>query len=425
MGGATRRSGGLRDGGARVPSQFFAPFPRGALGILVAVYIGLGTVAVVGVTLLFPLGQGLALPFSPFGLDPRIGGLLVWILVGLATASRSAVEEGRVVVVYGVGPVVAAAALGGPAAAVWVALIGSTEWREVSGRVPWYGVLANHAMFVVPAAVGGLVMRGLGSGEGTAFGDPLGLAVVMAGAACFSLLNLGSAYLTVRVRTGRGFTDAIGLPVRALTAMFVAESALGWVFAGAYELAAWWSPIVLVAADVAAAGSLDQGRASWLLRHHQLTRLPNRLALTERAGDFSRRGRLPLGVFYLDLDGFKTINDSYDHDTGDLVLQVVAERMTSAKRPDDFLAHFHGDEFVLLAPGVATSDAAAGIAERLRTAISQPIVIGDATFRVGASVGFQVVTDSDGLDAAIRAADHRMQEAKQSRRLAGAGGSSR
>ena len=184
--------------------------------------------------------------------------------------------------------------------------------------------------------------------------------------------------------------------------MTLAESALAWVFSLAYHLIAWWSPLVLVVADVAAAGSLDRGRAAWLSRHHQITLLPNRTALAERAKDLRRSGRRGAYVFYLDLDGFKAVNEDYDHDTGDAVLRVIADRLVAAKRRDDFLAHFHGDEFVVLASGVTSDEDAEGVITRL-------------TIRVSASIGYRVITDLRALDEEIRLADRRMTVVKRDR----------
>src|SRR6202008_3214654 len=85
-------------------------------------------------------------------------------------------------------PIVAAMALGGPVAAGWVALIGTTEVRELRGRIPWYGTAANHAGVVLPAVAGGLVAELIGGSHPALF---LSLVSTIVGAAVLFLLNLG------------------------------------------------------------------------------------------------------------------------------------------------------------------------------------------------------------------------------------------
>ena len=105
-----------------------------AVGALVAGYAVAGFGLAVAATVLFPLDARLAVPFSLGGLDSRLVGLALWVGVCLVTSSRGSHEDGRVAATLGLGPVVAAAALGGPAAAAWVAMLGDTEIRELWSR---------------------------------------------------------------------------------------------------------------------------------------------------------------------------------------------------------------------------------------------------------------------------------------------------
>jgi diguanylate cyclase (GGDEF)-like protein len=387
---------------------------RSIIAVTVLPTIG-AIIAFVAVVASFPIDRSIAPPFTIGSLDPVVIGLAIWILVGLATSSRSVADEGRVTLLYGVGPIVGAWALGGPAAGVWVALIGTFELRELRRVIPWYGVVANHAMQVLPAAIGGVLTLTLRELTGARPGEVADLVAVLAGAIAFWYLGLVIAIATIWARNRRTPREAVGISWRTIASMTLAESALAWVFSLAYHLIAWWSPLVLVVADVAAAGSLDRGRAAWLARHHQITLLPNRTALAERAKDLRRSGRRGAYVFYLDLDGFKAVNEEYDHDTGDTVLRVIADRLVAAKRRDDFLAHFHGDEFVVLASGVTSDEDAEGVIARLTTAIEVPIELPEGTIRVSASIGYRVITDLRALDEEIRLADRRMTVVKRDR----------
>jgi len=390
------------------------PMPSGRVAVIVWSYIAIALLLGIATLALFPVSSDIALPFAIGGVDPRVLGIGLWIVVGVATSARGTAEEGRTAITLGVAPVVAAFALGGPVAGVWVAALGSLELREFRGQIPWYAVLANRAVLAIPAAVGAILtfaLRGLAPSDGQ-LGDFL---EVMAGAAVFCTGNLALAVLAVWARTGRHPSEAIGVPWQTITIMMVAESTMAWIFAAAYAAIAWWSPAGLVIADAAAAASVDRGRAGWLLRHNQLTLLPNRLSLTEHAADLRRSGRSGACVFYIDLDGFKAVNDTYDHTVGDDVLKTVGQRLTAARRQEDFLVHLHGDEFVLLASGVEKDAEAASIVDRITEVVEEPIEHEVGMLRVSASVGYRIIHDLDGLDEALRQADRGMAAAKRER----------
>src|SRR3546814_20401773 len=109
-----------------------------------------------------------------------------------------------------------------------------------------------------------------------------------------------------------------------------------------------------------------------------LTGLPNRLMLHDRlqqAWLAQQRGSRLLGVLFLDLDRFKEINDHYGHEVGDLVLKATAERLKLVMRESDTVARLAGDEFVILAPGLRTVDAAANLAKKLTERFAQPLAL--------------------------------------------------
>lgn len=152
--------------------------------------------------------------------------------------------------------------------------------------------------------------------------------------------------------------------------------------------------------------------------HDGLTDLPNRRLMMERLNqllDLSVREPRPLGVLFLDLDGFKAVNDQLGHDTGDLVLKTVAQRVKGLLRTADTVARLGGDEFVILLHNPESHDALIHIAERVIAVISSPIVAGEKVAKVGTSIGIAVYPEhGTSADQLIMRADHAMYQAKRS-----------
>jgi diguanylate cyclase (GGDEF)-like protein len=149
--------------------------------------------------------------------------------------------------------------------------------------------------------------------------------------------------------------------------------------------------------------------------HDTLTALPNRALFMDRLQvALSRLQRRPgrLGVLYLDLDGFKTVNDTLGHEAGDLLLIEVARRLTAVLRPSDTVARFGGDEFIVLSEGIEEEDARE-IAERITAALSEPLLLGGKAMPVAASIGVTLGSGSEQADELIREADAAMYQAKQ------------
>ncbi|MFI6287962.1 diguanylate cyclase CdgB [Streptomyces sp. NPDC051018] len=125
-------------------------------------------------------------------------------------------------------------------------------------------------------------------------------------------------------------------------------------------------------------------------------------------------GAKGLAVLFCDLDGFKSINDRFGHQTGDAVLVEVARRLTTGVREGDTVARLGGDEFVVLADGLGAADAA-DLAVRLRNAIILPIRVGGRSVRVGASFGVGWASCGMSVDEVLQSADQRMYIEKRSR----------
>ncbi len=156
-------------------------------------------------------------------------------------------------------------------------------------------------------------------------------------------------------------------------------------------------------------------------RHDPLTRLPNRAALIERLGvaiACARREGAMLAVLFIDLDGFKAVNDRFGHDTGDEVLRAVATRLTEHVRPQDAVARFGGDEFVVICEELGDAAGADLIAARLASALAEPVLVGEDRVDVGASIGLVVGDGRSRPAQLLRDADAAMYEGKTTVRTA-------
>jgi len=148
-----------------------------------------------------------------------------------------------------------------------------------------------------------------------------------------------------------------------------------------------------------------------------LTTLPNRVLLTDRLeqgmAQALRRGKT-LAVAYIDLDGFKYINDTHGHDVGDQLLAVVAARMKHTLRDGDTLARLSGDEFIALLIDLEDGDASVPMLNRLLAAASQPVHVGELVLRVSASMGATYYPQNVDADAhqLLRQSDQAMYRAK-------------
>jgi diguanylate cyclase (GGDEF)-like protein len=150
-------------------------------------------------------------------------------------------------------------------------------------------------------------------------------------------------------------------------------------------------------------------RLSHRAAHDSLTGLANRERFTAVVDDALRDENSP-AVAFIDLDGFKGINDRFGHAAGDVVLQVAAERIRSVVRGEDVPARLGGDEFAVLLPA---SSSAATVAERVRARLVEPFSVEGRTVMVGASVGLAFGHPGEDAEALLRRADTAMYAAKR------------
>lgn len=154
--------------------------------------------------------------------------------------------------------------------------------------------------------------------------------------------------------------------------------------------------------------------------HDPLTALPNRSLFVDRLDTAIRQARRTgdlVAVFFLDLDGFKEINDAYGHETGDRFLQGVAHRLSNSLRDGDTVARFGGDEFTILLPSLQTAEDALRVAERVLEELQRPMQIDRVSLKAAASMGISLYPH-DGQESAtlLRNADQAMYRVKSNGR---------
>ena len=259
------------------------------------------------------------------------------------------------------------------------------------------------------------------------------------------LLRLATAHGSLATRTGagrggplddyaaeRGFKDAMVAALRT-------EDRVHGAAAG--RRPRWATCTTFNRSDLAlletfgrhVATSLERGRLEETLRqvtdlkeqlrhqtlHDALTGLPNRTLFLDRARqavDVAARTHAWPAVLYLDLDGFKPVNDEYGHDVGDAVLRTIATRLRGCLRPADTAARLGGDEFAVLLGGPLDAQGISRVVDRIRAQFDVPVDLGKGhVAKIGASIGIAVGSvDTEDADRLIRQSDIAMYAAKRS-----------
>jgi diguanylate cyclase (GGDEF)-like protein len=128
----------------------------------------------------------------------------------------------------------------------------------------------------------------------------------------------------------------------------------------------------------------------------------------------ARRGKQQLAVLFIDLDGFKAINDSYGHEAGDIMLRSVAQRLRQTLRDSDTVARVGGDEFVVLLNNLNAVENISTIADKLIGAVSFPIKLDKLQCQVGASIGVSLFPEhGDTAETLLSCADSAMYQSKR------------
>jgi len=218
-----------------------------SLKLYIAGLVTMGALALVVTSFLFPIDARIAIQFDEDQLSAsqseRLVGLAFWTLVTLFASALPVRLPRGVQLAVSIAPLMAGANLGGPAAAAWIALVGTTEMRELTGRVPWYGTLTNHAGIVVPVVIAAGVMTVL-RGDGNDV--PTDLAATLIGSVVYFLLNLVLVSELVALKGGASFREFIVNDSRHFWTNVVALAPLGWLMARTFALpnAGWWTTLL-------------------------------------------------------------------------------------------------------------------------------------------------------------------------------------
>ena len=195
--------------------------------------------ALAATSLVFTIDNAIAIDLGRDGAVDRadvLAGIAFWVVVSLFASALPVRMPGGMLIAVSIAPVMAAANLGGPAAAAWVALLGTTEWREIRGRVPWYGTLANHAGIVIPVALGASVLWWLRPTGGELLGN---FAATVAGSFANFLANLVLVSVLLSIRTGEPVKSLMLRDRRGFWANVLALAPLAWLMATTFTLAPW------------------------------------------------------------------------------------------------------------------------------------------------------------------------------------------
>ena len=201
---------------------------------------------------------------------------------------------------------------------------------------------------------------------------------------------------------------------------FTPRCARNWAASSYLELEVFDAQAALAQARAELAGTqAGERQARHLAAHDALTSLPNRSRFCERLAQAlgpQRPAHGRVAVLYIDLDGFKPINDEHGHAVGDEVLRIVAMRMTRAVRADDMVSRLGGDEFACLVTDRLDRAQLTRLAGKLFDAIAAPLTLGELRMAVSPSIGIAVCPeDGDAAADLLRLADAAMYCAKRTR----------
>lgn len=234
-------------------------------------------------------------------------------------------------------------------------------------------------------------------------------------------VHKGKLYSCLQVQPFRGVEGVVNAPAWYLIHTVELATWAGFVHEVSFH-SSFAAVLVVVISGVLAYSTMLRTQYREALRrsalYDSLTELPNRRLLTERANQLireSKRNRESFALFFVDLDGFKKINDTYGHEAGDHLLKQIAQRLRVCVRESDTVSRIGGDEFVVLLPRIREPDDCGPIAQKIIDAVGE-FDIEAGRVHIGASIGI-VIAANDGssrpdLHELLRQADDAMYRVK-------------
>jgi hypothetical protein len=217
--------------------------PR-SLKIYTTGLVALSALALLVTSLVVPVDMRIAPGWFDNSQVDVLTGMAFWTVMTLLASALPVQMPRGSLINTSIATLVAAMSLGGPTAAGWVALLGTTELRELSGRVPWYGTLSNHAGLVLPAVIGGVVASVIQGGPDSSVPPIVDFAAAMAGATVFFALNVAFTSITVSLRTSQSLRVVLWGDLPTFFANWVALSPLAWLMAFAAFTLGWWATLL-------------------------------------------------------------------------------------------------------------------------------------------------------------------------------------
>ncbi|VVD60949.1 diguanylate phosphodiesterase [Pandoraea aquatica] len=374
-------------------------------------------------------------------------GIGIWSMhfIGMLALSLSpswSPLDSKATLPLGYDPAITAASLGIAIAISWAALwlVASerfTRWRlGCAGVTLGIGIAAMHY-----SGMAAMKMDPDISYDPLLFAASITIAIAAATAALWIARTLrdGSLRYVMAKRVGAAVVMGLAITAMHYTGMSAATFAAGAVCGAANGVSSPWMVTTvslftfLILVTTLLVSRLD-ARTSFLANsvlqlntqiarmatYDALTDLPNRRALHDAAARMlinSRRDQRRFAVLFMDLDGFKTINDSLGHNVGDDVLRAFAKRLRKNVNGDDVVARLGGDEFVVLLGSLSSPEVAGRVAQRLLDDMRDGLKVGSQSLHVMPSIGVALFPDDgDSIDLLLKHADTAMYEAKRAGR---------